>query len=85
MKTGKEYEDSLRKLKLKVYMFGRKIENPADDPIIRPSMNAVKLTYDLALKPEYEDLLTAASHITGKRINRFTNIHRSDRFASRLF
>ncbi len=77
MKTGKEYEDSLRKLKLKVYMFGRKIENPADDPIIRPSMNAVKLTYDLALKPEYEDLLTAASHITGKRINRFTNIHRS--------
>lgn len=77
MKTGKEYEDSLRKLKLKVYLFGKKVENVVDDPIIRPSMNAVKLTYELAQLPEYEDLLTATSHISGKKINRFTNIHQS--------
>jgi 4-hydroxybutyryl-CoA dehydratase/vinylacetyl-CoA-Delta-isomerase len=77
MKTGKEYEDSLRKLKLNVYLFGKKVENVVDDPMIRPSMNAVKLTYELAHQPEYEDLMVAVSHISGKKINRFTHIHQS--------
>ena len=75
--NAKEYEESLRKLKLNVYMFGKKVENPVDDPIIRPSMNAVAETYETALKPEYEDIMTATSHITGKKINRFTHIHQS--------
>ncbi len=77
MKTGKEYEESLRKLNLNVYLFGKKVENVVDDPIIRPSMNAVKLTYELAHQPEYEDLMVATSHISGKKINRFTHIHQS--------
>ncbi|HUN54867.1 MAG TPA: 4-hydroxyphenylacetate 3-hydroxylase family protein [Smithella sp.] len=77
MMNAKEYEESLRKLNLKVYMFGKRIENVVDDPIIRPSMNAVAATYEYAGKSEYEDLLTATSHITGKKINRFTHIHQS--------
>ncbi|HOP63779.1 MAG TPA: 4-hydroxyphenylacetate 3-hydroxylase family protein [Spirochaetota bacterium] len=77
MKTGKEYEDSLRKLNLVVYLFGKRVENVVDDPIIRPSMNAVKMTYDMAAMPEYEDLMTATSHLTGKKVNRFTHIHQS--------
>ncbi len=77
MKTGKEYEESLRKLNLNVYLFGKKVANVVDDPIIRPSMNAVKMTYEMAAMPEYEDLMTATSHITGKKINRFTHIHQS--------
>jgi 4-hydroxybutyryl-CoA dehydratase/vinylacetyl-CoA-Delta-isomerase len=77
MKTGKEYEESLRKLKLKVYLFGERVENVVDHPIIRPSMNAVKMTYELAQMPEYEDLMTSTSHITGKKVNRFTNIHQN--------
>ena len=75
--NAKEYEESLRKLKLNVYMFGKKVENPVDDPIIRPSMNAVAATYENALKPEYEDIMTATSHLTGNKINRFTHIHQS--------
>jgi len=75
--NAKEYEESLRKLKLNVYMFGRKVENVVDDPIIRPSMNAVAATYEFAHRPEYEDILTTKSHITGKKINRFTHIHQS--------
>lgn len=77
MKTAAEYEASLRELNLNVYQFGKKVENVVDDPIIRPSMNAVAATYDCAHKPEYEDLMTATSHITGKKINRFTHIHQS--------
>ncbi|MBS4536744.1 4-hydroxyphenylacetate 3-hydroxylase family protein [Clostridium sp. D2Q-14] len=73
--TGEEYVESLRKLNLKVYMFGEFIENVVDNPILRPSMNSVKMTYDLAQLPEHEDLMTATSLITGNKINRFNNIH----------
>ena len=73
--TGEQYVESMRKLNLQVYMFGEKIENPVDDPILRPSLNSVKMTYDLAQMPEYEDLMTSTSNLTGEKINRFTNIH----------
>jgi 4-hydroxybutyryl-CoA dehydratase/vinylacetyl-CoA-Delta-isomerase len=75
--TPEDYEESLRQLNLVVYMFGKRVENVVDDPIIRPSMKAVAKTYELAHRPEHEDIMTATSHITGKKINRFTHIHRS--------
>ncbi|HQO02904.1 MAG TPA: 4-hydroxyphenylacetate 3-hydroxylase N-terminal domain-containing protein, partial [Spirochaetota bacterium] len=77
MKTSKEYIESLRKLNLVVYMFGKRVHNVVEDPIIRPSMSAVAMTYSLAMDPQYEDLMTATSHLTGKKINRFTHIHQS--------
>lgn len=75
--TGKQYIESLKKLDIKVYMFGEKLENPIEHPIIRPSINSVAMTYDLAFDPEYEDLLTTTSHLTGEKINRFCHIHQS--------
>jgi 4-hydroxybutyryl-CoA dehydratase / vinylacetyl-CoA-Delta-isomerase len=77
MMNAQQYEESLRKLKLSVYMFGKKVENVVDDPIIRPSMNAVAATYECAHQPEHEDLMTVKSHVTGRKINRFTHIHQS--------
>lgn len=75
--TGEQYVESMRKLKMQVYMFGKKIDNPVDDPILRPSLNSVKMTYDLAQLPEYQDLMTVVSPYTGQRVNRFTHIHQS--------
>ena len=60
--TGAQYIESLRKLKTRVYMFGEEIENWVDHPIIRPSINCVAMTYDLAQDPEYADLMTAKSN-----------------------
>jgi len=77
MMNGKDYEESLRTLNLKVYMFGKRVENVVDDPIIRPSMNAVAATYEYAHHPRYEEIMTATSHLTGEKINRFTHIHQS--------
>ena len=34
-------------------------------------------TYELQRQPEYEELIYAQSHLSGRRINRFTHIHRS--------
>ena len=77
MMTAQQYEESLRRLNLVVYMFGKRVENVVDDPIIRPSMKAVAKTYELAHRPEHEDIMTATSHITGKKVNRFTHIHQN--------
>lgn len=75
--TGEQYIESIRSMKMKVYMFGQQVQNPVDDPILRPSLNSVRMTYDLAQMPEYQDLMTAISPYTGRRINRFTHIHES--------
>ena len=77
MMTPEQYEESLRRLDLMVYMFGERVKNVVDNPVIRPSMNAVAKTYELAHRPEHEDIMTSTSHITGKKINRFTHIHQS--------
>ena len=75
--TGKQYIESLRKLKTRVYLFGEQVENWVDHPMIRPSINCVAMTYALAQQPEYADIMTAKSSITGKTINRFTHLHQS--------
>jgi 4-hydroxybutyryl-CoA dehydratase/vinylacetyl-CoA-Delta-isomerase len=77
VKTGKEYVESLRKRKIKVYLFGEEIKNPVDHPIIKPSINAASATYNIAHDPKHEELATAKSHITGEKINRFNHIHQS--------
>ena len=77
LKTAQEYVDSLRKQKLNIYMFGEKVENYVDHPIIRPSINAMAMTYKLAEEAEYEDLMTVTSSLTGEKINRFTHLHQS--------
>lgn len=77
MLTAQEYLESLRALNPTVYMFGEKVDNLVDHPMIRPSINSVAKSYELAGQPEYEELMTAVSSLTGKRINRFTHLHQS--------
>ena len=50
--TATEYIESLRKLNTRVYMFGEKVDNWVDHPIIRPSINCVAMTYALAQDAE---------------------------------
>ncbi len=77
MKTAKEYVDSLKKLNLKVYLFGELVKDPTEHPIIKPSLNSVAMTYALAQQEEYKELMTATSNLTGKVINRFSHLHQS--------
>ena len=79
MKTAKEYKDSLRDRKIKVYLKGELLDPKTliDHPFIRGHVNSAAMTYALAGMKEYEELMTATSHLTGKKINRFTHIHQS--------
>ena len=75
--TGEQDIESIRKMNMEIYMFGEKVENPVDNPILRPSLNSVRMTYDLAQDPQYQDLMVVTSPFTGEKINRFTHIHQS--------
>ena len=77
MRTKQDYIDSLKALNTVVYAFGEKLDNFAEHPLIKPHVNAAAMTYELAHDPEFEDLVTATSHLTGKKISRFTHIHQS--------
>ncbi len=75
IRSGQDYIESLRGRNLTVYLFGERVEEPVDHPMIRPSINAVAETYDLALREP--EVATAESPLTGKRVNRFLHIAQS--------
>src|SRR5574338_264012 len=75
IKTGQDYIQSLKGRKLTVYLFGEQVPDPVEHPMIRPSINAVAETYDLAAREE--DLASPMSKISGKRVNRFLHIAES--------
>ena len=71
------YVDSLRKMRFTAYVLGERVENIVDHPLVRPSLNAVALTYKLAHTPEFSALLTTTSSLTGEQISRFCHLHQS--------
>ena len=70
--NGQEYIESLRNRNLKVYLFGELVKEPVDHPMIRPSINAVAETYDIA--NDDPDLAAANSSLSGLKVNRFLHI-----------
>ncbi len=77
IKTKDDYIKSLKELGHIVYFKGERVADVTTHPAFIPHINSAAKTYELALQPESEDLLTATSHLTGKKISRFTHIHQS--------
>jgi aromatic ring hydroxylase len=75
MRTKKEYIEGLSKMGRNVYFNGEKIDR--DSELQMNCLNVIGTTFDEAEKPENADLMTATSHLTGHKINRFTHIHQS--------
>ena len=77
LKTAKQYVESLKKLKLNLYLIGEKEEDWVNSPIIKPSTNAVAMTYKMAHDPKTKEMTTTKSMLTGKIINRFNSLFKS--------
>ena len=75
IESGADYIESLRGRNLRVFLFGELVDEPVEHPMIRPSINAVAETYDLAIREP--DVATVESSLTGKRINRFLHLAQS--------
>jgi len=73
--SGADYIASLRGRNLKVWYMGERVAEPVDHPVIRPSVNAVARTYDLAV--ECPEMATAWSSLSNRRVNRFLHVTES--------
>jgi 4-hydroxybutyryl-CoA dehydratase/vinylacetyl-CoA-Delta-isomerase len=71
------YRDSLRPLKPRVFVDGRRIDSIADDPVLAPGINAIGISYDYALKDEHKPLMTARQGTSGRTVNRMLHIDES--------
>ena len=70
------YLKSISDRNLKIYLMGELVEDPLSHPIIRPSIEAMAETYQLAVnEPE---LGSVKSPYTGESINRFLHIAESN-------
>ncbi|MBA7613395.1 4-hydroxybutyryl-CoA dehydratase/vinylacetyl-CoA-Delta-isomerase [subsurface metagenome] len=76
LKTPEEYLTSIKR-PVNLYLFGERVKDFWNHPIIKPSINTVMKIYELAQIEEYKDLMTTKSHLTDEIINRFTHIHQS--------
>ena len=75
IRSGAEYIQSLRGRNLEVYLFGELVSEPVDHPMIRPSINAVAETYELAAKEP--ELASVHSSLSNTRVNRFLHVTES--------
>ena len=60
MKTPEEYIESIKRLDRKVYLLGKRVEQPAEHPMLKPSLNAIKLTYQLALEEDHAPIMRSS-------------------------
>jgi 4-hydroxybutyryl-CoA dehydratase/vinylacetyl-CoA-Delta-isomerase len=75
--SGDAYRESLRRLKPVVYVDGRRVESVADDPVLRPGVNALAFTYDFARDPKVEPLALATQASRNRIVNRMLHVNES--------
>ena len=75
LRPKQDYIENLKRMKPNVRFDGQVIAR--DDKAFGPAINCVSTTMELPMRPEYQELFTVNSHITGKRITRYLHIHQS--------
>jgi aromatic ring hydroxylase len=75
MISQEQYLARLAKMRPNLYLNGKVIDR-SHEAVIKASQ-AIRLTFSLVDNPKFDNLLTATSHLSGKKINRFTHIHQS--------
>ena len=72
-----QYERSLKDRKPRIFMNGKKVEDYLNNPNIRTVIESNKASYQWALDPQYQEIMTAISPLTNDRVNRYVYICRS--------
>lgn len=74
MRTGEEYKKSLRRMRPNIYKFGELIKDVTTHPATRRTVEGHAQIFDAAFKPEYREVLTTKSNITGEQVSRYLSI-----------
>jgi 4-hydroxybutyryl-CoA dehydratase/vinylacetyl-CoA-Delta-isomerase len=76
-KTAEEFKAALRKLRPNLYKRGRLVEDPVEDPVTRRTVEGHSQIFEAARDPQYQELMTTTSHLTGRRVSRYLSVIRS--------
>lgn len=74
IKTPEEYKESLRQMNPNVYKFGELIADVTEHPATRRTVEGHAQIYALAHDPEYKDMVTTDSILTGEKISRYLSV-----------
>ena len=72
LRTTQQYHDHLFNMRRNIYIGGERVGR--DDHRLRPGINVMDITFDLALDPEFKGVATAVSPITGQEVNRWAHL-----------
>ncbi len=75
--SGDAYRESLRGYQPKVYVDGREVASVADEPALRPGVNALAFTYDFALSPEWAPIALATQASRNRVVSRMLHVNES--------
>ena len=75
--SGDAYRESLRGYHPKVYVDGREVTCVADEPALRPGVNALAYTYDFALDPKWAPIALATQASRNQVVPRMLHVNES--------
>jgi len=72
--TPEQFEESLKKMKPRVYMNGKRVDNVLENPNTRTVVESNKASYAWALDPKYKDVMSCYSPLIDGMVNRYTHV-----------
>lgn len=63
VRTAEEYLNDIRRMNVRVFLNGKRIENLLDNPITKSVVDATAKIYELSNDPKYEEVMTVTSHL----------------------
>ncbi|MCD6295715.1 MAG: aromatic ring hydroxylase, partial [Deltaproteobacteria bacterium] len=72
--TPEQFEESLKDVKPRVFMNGKRIESVLENKNTRTVVEANKASYEWALDPRYKDIMTCYSPLIDDVVNRYTYV-----------
>ena len=70
--TPEQYENSLKEMKPRVFMNGKKVDSILDNKNTRTVVESNKASYAWALDPRYKEIMTCYSPLIDEVVNRYT-------------
>ncbi len=76
LKSPEQFKESLSRLRPNMYKFGDLIQDVTANPHTRGTIEGHAQLYAAALDPQYADMFSTTSHLTGDKVSRYLAINR---------
>ena len=75
LKTPEQYKESLKKMRPNIYKFGELIQDVTTNPNTRATVEGHAQLFAATLNPEYADLFSTTSNLSGEKISRYLSVN----------